>query len=55
MAKSLEMKSDGLDFDRFMKALVQVPKGKIDKVLEKAKSKRRRVKLGTPNPSRNGR
>jgi carbamoylphosphate synthase large subunit len=48
------MKS-ALDFDRFMNAVVQVPKDKIDKALDKAKSKRRRAKLGTPSPSRDKR
>jgi hypothetical protein len=36
MPKSLEMKSDGLDFDRFMKAIVRVPmKKKPKKAIKK--------------------
>jgi hypothetical protein len=37
MGKSLGMSSKGLDFDRFMRALVQVPKDVIDKALKKRK------------------
>lgn len=53
MGKSLGMSSKGLDFDRFMKALVQVPKDVVDKALGKQKSKRRRAKRGAPSPSGN--
>lgn len=42
MGKSLEM-SGGLDFERFMKALVRVPKEQIDKALGRSKKKRKKV------------
>jgi hypothetical protein len=48
MPKSLEMKSGGLDFDRFMKALVQVPKQAIDKALGKRARKRKQATSSKP-------
>jgi hypothetical protein len=39
MRKSLGMSSSGVDFDRFMKAIVAVPKAKM----ERKKVKRRKV------------
>jgi hypothetical protein len=51
MPKSLEMSSGGLDFDRFMKAMVSVPKEAIDKTLQKPTDKRKRE----PRKKRNSR
>jgi len=41
MGKSLEVSSRGLDFERFMKTLVRVPKEAIDKTLDKGKHKKK--------------
>jgi len=35
MGKSLEMSSRGIGFERFMEALVKVPKQAVDKMLSK--------------------
>jgi hypothetical protein len=44
--KSLAMSSNGVDFDRFMKALVAVPSDEIKKEIakEKARNSRKRKK-----------
>jgi hypothetical protein len=46
VGKSLAMSSNGLGFERFMKALVSVPKDEIDREIEKQKAARtvRKVK-----------
>jgi hypothetical protein len=46
MGKSLSMSSNGMDFDQFMKALVSVPKERIEK-----KAKTRKAKRGTLSPA----
>jgi hypothetical protein len=48
MSKSLDMSSRGIDFDRFMKTLIKVPKEAIDKALKETKGLR--AKRGTPSP-----
>jgi len=40
VGKSLGMSSGGLGFERFMKALVSVPKDEIDREIEKQKAER---------------
>jgi hypothetical protein len=42
MGKSLAMSSNGMGFDQFMKALVSVPKDKIDKPKSRKKVVRKK-------------
>ena len=51
MGKSLAMSSNGVDFDRFMKALVAVPNDEIKKEIarEKAEKPRKRKKKAGRN------
>jgi hypothetical protein len=53
VGKSLGISSNGLGFERFMKALVSVPKDEIDREIEKQKaerSARKTKKTATPHP-----
>ncbi|MGB3552850.1 MAG: hypothetical protein WA993_19385 [Candidatus Binatus sp.] len=55
MGKSLGISSNGLGFERFMKALVSVPKDEIDREIEKQKaerSARKTKKTATPHPAK---
>jgi hypothetical protein len=45
VGKSLGITSNGLGFERFMKALVSVPKGEIDREIEKQKAERSAKKV----------
>jgi len=42
MGKSLGLSSNGLSFNRFMRALIQVPKEEIDKSLAYQKKSRKK-------------
>lgn len=52
MGKSLAMKAEGLSFDKFMRALVQVPHEQIDKTIEADKRKRKRKRVAPPRAGR---
>jgi hypothetical protein len=55
VGKSLGISSNGLGFERFMKALVSVPKDEIDREIEKQKaerSARKTKKTATPHPAK---
>lgn len=41
MGKSLGLSGNGLSFDKFMKALVRVPKEAVDKAMAEEKRKRK--------------
>jgi hypothetical protein len=55
VGKSLEMSSGGLGFERFMKALVSVPKDEIDREIEKQKTERSAKKVKKIAAPRRGR
>jgi hypothetical protein len=54
VGKSLDMSSNGVGFERFMKALVSVPKDEIDREIEKQKAERsaRKKKIAAPRRGR---
>ncbi|MGO9006139.1 MAG: hypothetical protein ACLQB4_10280 [Beijerinckiaceae bacterium] len=55
MGKSLGISSNGLGFERFMKALVSVPKDEIDREIEKQKAERsakNKKKIAAPSRGR---
>jgi hypothetical protein len=54
VGKSLGITSNGLGFERFMKALVSVPKDEIDREIEKQKAERTARKTKKNAPPRKG-
>jgi hypothetical protein len=54
VGKSLDMSSNGVGFERFMKALVSVPKDEIDREIEKQKAARSAKRTKKVAPPRKG-